>query len=93
MSGGRGEKQPRPGGRLVFQVHVNLASPWVGEAAAELQQRRYFFGGAFPRWFDGAGFMLQRLLCPADFEVMVLIHDDAKQLFEIIRKDWEQTFA
>jgi len=87
------EKSAQDRGVLVFQVYVNLTSPWVGEAVAELRRRGYFFGGVFPRWFDNDGFMMQRLLCPADFDFIVLIHDDAKQLLEIIRKDWERTIA
>jgi len=87
------EKSAEDQGVLVFQVYVNLASPWVGEAIAELQRRGYFFGGVFPRWFDKDGLMMQRILGPTDLDFIVLIHDDAKQLFEIIRKDWEQTFA
>ena len=87
------EKNAQDRGVLVFQVYVNLGSPWVGEAVAELQRRGYFFGGAFPRWFDSDGFMMQRILCPADFDFIVLIHDDAKQLLQIIQKDWERTIA
>ena len=87
------EKSAQDRGVLVFQVYVNLTSPWVGEAVAELRRRGYFFGGVFPRWLDNDGFMMQRLLCPADFDFIVLIHDDAKQLLEIIRKDWERTIA
>jgi hypothetical protein len=87
------EKDAQDRGVVVFQVYVNLASSWVGEAVAELRRRGYFFGGAFPRWFDNDGFMMQRILCPADFGFIVLIHDDAKQLLEMIQKDWERTIA
>jgi len=87
------EKSAEDQGVLVFQVYVNLASPWVGEAIAELQRRGYFFGGVFPRWFDKDGLMMQRILGPTDLDFIVLIHDDAKQLLEIIRKDWERTIA
>jgi hypothetical protein len=87
------EKNAQDRGVLVFQVYINLACPWVGEAVEELRRRGYFFGGAFPRWFDNDGFMMQRLLCPADFDFIVLIHDDAKQLLEIIRRDWEHATA
>jgi hypothetical protein len=87
------EKNAQDQGVLVFQVYVNLASPSVGKAVTELQQRGYFFGGAFPRWFDSDGFMMQQILGPADFDFIVLIHDDAKQLFDIIHKDWERTIA
>ena len=87
------EKSAQDRGVLVFQVYVNLANPWVGEAVAELRRRGYFFGGVFPRWFDSDGFMMQRLRCPTDFDFVVLIHDDAKRLLEIIRRDWEHGAA
>ena len=75
---------------VVFQVYLNLACPWVGEAVDELRRRGYFFSGAFPRWFDSDGFMMQKLLCPPDFDAIILVTDDAKQLLEMIRKDFDR---
>jgi len=87
------EKECQGKNTIVFQVFMNLACPWVGDAADELRRRGYFVSGAFPRWFDSDGFMMQRILCPPDFDDIILIDDEAKQLLEFIRKDWERTIA
>jgi hypothetical protein len=87
------EKERKAKNTVVFQVFVNLACPWVGEAVDELRLRGYFLSGAFPRWFDTDGFMMQKILCPPDFEAIILVSDEAKRLLEIIRKDWERAIA
>jgi hypothetical protein len=78
---------------VVFQVWLNLTEPWVGEAVDTLREMGYFFGGALPRWFDGDGFLMQKLLCPPDFDDIVLVSDRAKRLLEIIRQDWERALS
>ncbi|HAJ25679.1 MAG TPA: hypothetical protein DCG53_00265 [Syntrophus sp. (in: bacteria)] len=75
---------------VVFQVSLNLTEPWVGAAVEILRERGYFFGGPLPRWFDGDGLLMQKLLCPPDFEGIVLVSDFAKALLEFIREDWGQ---
>jgi hypothetical protein len=85
------EDQARAKNVVVFQVWLNLTEPWVGQAVDILRDRDYFFGGALPRWFDGDGFLMQKLLCPPDFDSIVLYSAEAKQLLNIIRKDWEKT--
>jgi hypothetical protein len=75
---------------VVFQVWLNLTEPWVGEAVGMLRERGYFFGGPLPRWFDGDGLLMQKLLCPPDFEGIVLVSDFAKQLLEFIKEDWHR---
>jgi hypothetical protein len=85
------ENEARAKNAVVFQVWLNLTEPWVGKAVEILRQRGYFFGGAFPRWFDGDGLLLQKLECPPDFENIVLYSEEAKQLLNIIQKDWERT--
>ncbi|MBA4397403.1 MAG: hypothetical protein C0394_08475 [Syntrophus sp. (in: bacteria)] len=75
---------------VVFQVWLNLTEPWAGAAVDILRDRGYFFGGALPRWFDGDGFLMQKLLCPPDFESIVLVSDFAKQLLEFIKQDWRR---
>jgi hypothetical protein len=87
------EKEGQAKHAVVFQVFVNLACPWVGEAVDELRCRGYFVSGAFPRWFDSDGFMMQRILCPPDFDKIILVADEAKQLLDIIRKDWKRTIS
>ena len=74
----------------VFQVWLNATEPEIGQAVEVLRDRGYFFGGAFPRWFDGDGLMLQKLECPPDFDNIVLWSDFAGELLEFIRKDREQ---
>lgn len=75
---------------LVFQVWLNLTEPWVGAAVDMLREHGYFFGGPLPRWFDGDGLLMQKLLCPPDFEGIVLVSDFAKQLLEFIKEDWQR---
>ena len=75
---------------VVFQAAVNLAEPWTGHAVNILRDRGYFFGGALPRWFDTDGLLMQKLLCPPDFDKIVLYSEEAKQLLEFIQKDWER---
>jgi len=75
---------------IVFQVSLNLTEPWVGAAVEVLRERGYFFGGPLPRWFDGDGLLMQKLLCSPDFEGIVLASDFAKQLLELIREDWQR---
>ncbi len=37
---------------------LNLAEPWVGDAAAILREKGYFWGGVLPRWFDTDGLLM-----------------------------------
>ena len=74
----------------VIQVWLDLTKPWIGEAVEELRSRGYFFGGALPRWFDGDGLMLQKLLCKPYFESIQLLTNESKRLLEVIKKDWER---
>ena len=81
------EEQAHKQKAVVFQAWLNLTEPWVGEAVHILRQQGYFFGGPLPRWFDGDGLLMQKLLCPPDFEDIILESDFAKELLEFIRKD------
>jgi hypothetical protein len=72
---------------VVFQVWLNLTEPWVGAAVDILREQGYFFSGPLPRWFDGDGLLMQKLLCPPDFEGIVLASDFSKQLLEFIKED------
>lgn len=75
---------------VVFQVWLNLAEPCVGTAVEVLRESGHFFGGALPRWFDGDGLLMQKLLCPPDFDDIVLASDRANRLLEVIRSDWKR---
>jgi hypothetical protein len=46
--------------------------------------------GAQPRWFDTDGFLMQKLLCPPDFDGIQLLTDFSRQLLEFIREDWQR---
>ena len=81
------------GKAVVLQAWLNLADPWVGAAVHALRERGYFFGGVLPRWFDSDGFLMQKLLCPPDFDGIVLDSEASKQLLNIIRQDWERAQA
>jgi hypothetical protein len=84
------ERQAGKRKAVVFQAWLDLTQPWVGEAVAILRDRGYFFGGALPRWFDNDGLLMQKLLCPPDFEGIVLASDFAKELLNVIQADWQR---
>jgi hypothetical protein len=84
------EARGREKNAVVFQVWVNLTASWVGEAVGLLRDSGYFFGGALPRWFGGDGMLMQKLICPPDFEGIVLESAFAKELLEVIREDWRR---
>jgi len=85
------EMQAISGNAVVLQAWLNMTIPWVGSAVDTLRERGYFFGGALPRWFDGDGMLMQKLLCPPDFDGIVLESAAAKELLNMIRLDWERT--
>jgi len=78
---------------VVFQVWLDLAQPRIGRAVEILRERGYFFGGTLPRWFDSDGLLMQKLLCPPNFEGIVLVSDSVKELLEFIKEDWRRTQA
>lgn len=84
------EMQAVAGKAVVFQAWLNLGVPWVGSAVHMLRERGYFFGGALPRWFDSDGFLMQKLLCPPDFDGIVLEAAASEQLLNIVQRDWER---
>jgi hypothetical protein len=75
---------------VVFQAWLNLSQPWVGEAVESLRGTGYFLGGALPRWFDDDGLLLQKLLCPPEFESIQLYAHESKDLLEMVRRDWQR---
>jgi GNAT superfamily N-acetyltransferase len=76
-------------GVWVFQVWLNLAQPGVGAAVEHLRQHGYFLGGPLPRWFDTDGLLMQRLLCPPDFEQIQLHSDRSREILALVRQDWD----
>jgi hypothetical protein len=84
------EAQGREKKAVVFQVWVDLTTPWVGAAVEALRESGYFFGGALPRWFGGDGMLMQKLRCPPDFEGIVLESAFSKELLGVIQADWRR---
>ena len=84
------ENAARAKNAVVFQAFLNLTQPWVGEIVSILRKRGYFFGGLLPRWFDGDGLLMQKLVCPPDFDDIELLSDFSKSLLEGIRNDWKR---
>jgi hypothetical protein len=75
-------------GVRVIQVWLQLSCPWVGQAVDLLRRRGYFLGGLLPRWFDGDGLLLQRLVHPPHWASVMLHYDRAKTLLSLVRDDW-----
>jgi hypothetical protein len=75
---------------VVLQVWLRLGSPCVGAAADVLRNRGYYIGGILPRWFDEDGFLMQKILADPDFDDIQLHSDRAKEIFAIVKKDWER---
>lgn len=83
------ESEGRKRQAIVFQVWLDLTTPWVGQAVTALRENGYFFGGALPRWFDGDGMLMQKLFCPPDFDGIVLESDFSRKLLDFIIGDWQ----
>ena len=87
------EREATERGVWVFQVWLNLAQPCVGAAVDSLRGQGYFLGGPLPRWFDSDGLLMQKLLCPPDFEQIRLHSERAREILSLVRQDWERTQA
>ena len=85
------ENQARTKRAVVFQVFLDMTQSWIGWGVDILRSRGYFFGGAFPRWFDGDGLLMQKLECPPDFDDIVLFSSFSKELLDYIRDDRRKT--
>jgi len=84
------EREAADKGCVVFQAWLNLTEPWAGASVEALREAGYFFGGPLPRWFDGDGFLMQKILCPPDFESIVLESGFSRELLAFIREDRER---
>ncbi|HTY24989.1 MAG TPA: hypothetical protein VMC85_17795 [Desulfomonilaceae bacterium] len=73
---------------VVIQVWLKLAVPAVSAAVSILRKKGYFLGGLLPRWFDHDGILMQKLLCPPDFDGIRLYSDRAHQILDIVKEDW-----
>ncbi len=84
------EKSVRDKGVVVIQVWLELTRPWVGQAVDELRRRGYFLGGALPRWFDGDGLLMQKILGRPNWEGIKLEFNRDKRLLELVKADWKR---
>jgi hypothetical protein len=78
-------------GAVVIQAWLSLAWPWVGEATEALRKQGYFLGGPLPRWFDGDGLLMQKVLGRPCWDGIHLDSDRARRILDLVRADWEQT--
>ena len=84
------EDEARARNVVVFQVWLKAMTPWIGQAVDILRDAGYFFGGALPRWFDLDGLLMQKILCPPDFDQIVLDSAFSKELLEVVQEDWKR---
>ena len=84
------EEAAREQGVKVIQVWLKLTWPWVGQLVDELRARGYFLGGPLPRWFDGDGFLMQKLSAAPDWEAPQVFSDRARMIMEAVKSDWAE---
>ena len=87
------EREVLEQGAEVLQAWLPLADPAAGWAADRLRGRGYFFGGLLPCWFGGDGMLMQRTLQPPHWDTMTIVYDEARQVVEMARRDWEEVQA
>jgi len=78
------------GGTQVIQIWLPLSWPYVGEAVDHLRAMGYFLGGPLPHWLGCDALFMQKLQAPPSWEDMVFYQEEAHQVLEIIRADWEK---
>jgi hypothetical protein len=76
-------------GTKVIQAWLNLAEPWVGDAAAILREKGYFWGGVLPRWFDTDGLLMQRILHTPHWDGIKTAFDRGRIILDLSRCDWD----
>jgi hypothetical protein len=78
-------------GAVVIQVWLNLSRPWIAAAVDILREKGYFLGGILPRWFDGDGLLMQKVLKIPDWDGIRLQFERAKAVLERVKRDWLRT--
>ncbi|MFH1243085.1 MAG: hypothetical protein V1689_12085 [Pseudomonadota bacterium] len=73
----------------VIQAWLNLGEPWVGDAAAILREKGYFWGGVLPRWFDTDGLLMQRILHPPHWDGIQTAFERDRIILDLSRSDWD----
>ncbi|MDT8902774.1 hypothetical protein [Anaeroselena agilis] len=76
-------------GAAVIQFFLPLSWPHVGAAVAALRGCGCFLGGFLPRWFDGDGLLMQRVLAEPNFAGINLYTKQAKGILDVVYKDWQ----
>jgi len=84
------EKKLLEQGLLVIQVWLKFSCPWIDNIVQYLRKKRYFFGGALPRWFDDDGLLMQNIVGTPNWEGIQLYSDRAKHILDFVKEDWEQ---
>lgn len=87
----RQEEVLRERGVIVFQVWLNLSSPFIGNTVDVLRTHRYFFGGVLPGWFGTDGLLMQKVMQTPNWKGIHLFSDRAKKILDFVRKDWQET--
>ena len=77
-------------GIMVFQVWLKLTAESVGDAVSRLRESGYFFGGILPRWFDGDGLLMQKIIGRPNWDEIQIHYDNDRKLADMVRADWEQ---
>jgi hypothetical protein len=76
---------------VVIQVWVKTSEAWVGAVVDLLREKGYFFEGALPCWFGDDGLLMQKLIVGPDFDGIHLYSDRARQILDMIKRDWART--
>jgi hypothetical protein len=82
------EQRLRRQGIEVIQVWLKMSCPWIGQTVTVLKKHAFFFGGILPQWFGEDGLLMQKVLCPPNWEGIHLVSNRAKKILEFIRADW-----
>lgn len=73
-----------------LQVVLSVGLPYTSAAVEQMQQRGFFMGGIFPRWFGADGIMMQQVLGKEpDYGGIKLYGTIAKSLLTFIQRDRE----
>ena len=75
----------------IIQVWLKLSWPWIGRVIDVLRNRRFFLGGALPRWFGEDGLLMQKVIGQPNWEGINLYADRAVHILRFIKDDWERT--
>jgi hypothetical protein len=87
------EGEAREKGMAIFQIWLPLASPAASAATDILRGRGYFLGGVRPCFGNGDGLLMQKVGQNPDWEAIRLHSQRAREIGEMIRRDWQRVNA